>query len=61
MNALANAYKYISLIIDRKWKYDLSKQEVEALEVAQRAILAIELLGISATEKEKTELIKGGE
>ena len=47
MNNIAAAFKHLSDLIDTAQKHELSSQQIEALETAQKALLVIELLGIS--------------
>ena len=55
MNPYSTSYKYIDDIIKLQQEYNLSEQEIIALETAQKALLLVELLGLSLqTETKKT-------
>jgi hypothetical protein len=47
MNQFAISYKYIDDIINTQQEHNLSEQEIEALKTAQKALLLVELLGLS--------------
>ena len=47
MNNFAMSYKYISEIIQSPQEHNLSQNEIEALTIAQNALLLSELLGLS--------------
>ena len=47
MNNFAMLYKYISEIIQSHQAHNLSQNEIEALTIAQNALLLSELLGLS--------------
>ncbi len=51
MNKFAISYKYISEIILTQQEHGLSAPEVEALVTAQKALLLIEMLGLSTREE----------
>jgi hypothetical protein len=54
MNQFAISYKYIDDIIKTQQEHNLTEQEIEALEIAQKALLLVELLGLSTqTEPQK--------
>lgn len=53
MNKFAISYKYISEIIKMQQEHDLSTHEIEALITAQKALLLVEMLGLSVIEKPK--------
>jgi hypothetical protein len=47
VNNIAVTFKHLSDLIDAAQNHELSSQQIEALETAQKALLIIELLGIS--------------
>lgn len=47
MNEFAKSYSSIGNIIQAQAEHNLTKSEIEALCTAQKALLAIEVLGIS--------------
>ena len=49
---LTNAYTRINDLLNDQEKYNLDCMDVLALEIAQKAILAIELLGIELKEQQ---------
>ena len=50
MVQLANAYTKINDLLNNPEKHHLSYMDISALEVAQKAILAIEMLGLELKE-----------
>ena len=50
MNKFALSYKHINEIIQKQNEYNLSTYDIEALKIAQNALLLVEMLGISVNE-----------
>lgn len=51
MNKFASAYKHIEQIIHSQQEHNLSSQEIESLMDAQKALLLVEMLGLTIHEE----------
>jgi hypothetical protein len=52
MKSFAESYMLIDDLLSNSDKHVLSKQQIDALEIAKKAISAIELMGLAVKEAE---------